>query len=142
MNQYADIEMGNLLFGHSRGAYKFPDREIEDGDEWLALLNALGLDHYGYVADTNDNPYMNDRGGYDDGEICINPYYWGDDPDEAEKPNFLDRRLGLEIRWYKYPFRDAYMSWNADAPAIRKYFGALALAKAAKNYREEWGYET
>lgn len=134
------MEIGNLLFGHSRGEYKFPDREIEDGDEWLSLLSVLGLDYYGYAG--SNNPHQNDRGGYDDGEICVNPYYWGDDDDEAEKPNFLDRKLGLEIRWDKYPFRDAYMNWEMDAPAIRKYFGSLALAKAAKNYRKEWGYES
>ncbi len=32
----------------------------------------------------------------------INPYYWGDDETEAEKPNFKHYESGLEIRWYKH----------------------------------------
>ena len=127
------MEMGNLLFGSSRGEYEFPDRKIVDSDEWVALLNVLGLDDYGVTG--IGNPHENDRGGYDDGVICINPYYWGDDEAEAAKPNFLDRSIGLEIRWYKYPFRDSYMNWQMDAASLRKYFGALAIRYMARKGR-------
>ena len=134
MGVYDNIEIGNLLFGHSRGSYAFPDRDIVDSDEWLALLCALGTDFYGYVV--WDDPHETKRGGYDDGTICINPYYWGDDDDEAAKPNFLDRSIGLEIRWYKYPFRDAYMNWKMSAEEVKKYFGGLAIKYMAKRYSE------
>lgn len=132
MSQYENIEMGNALFGHSRGAYPFPDRDIAQGDAWHALLNVLGLDSRGHSEP--GNPHRNDRGGYDDGTICINPYWWGnpDDEEEAGKPNFLDRRIGLEIRWYKYPFRDSYMNWKMSAEELKRYFGSLALSYMAK----------
>ena len=130
------MELGNLLFGNSRGEYEFPDRDIVDSDEWLALRNVLGIDSYGCA--NKDNPHENERGGYDDGEICINPYYWGEDEEEADKPNFLDRRIGLEISWYKYPFRDSYMNWQMDAQAFRHYFGGLAIYLAAKKEKDAW----
>ena len=136
MSQYKNIEMGNLLFGNSRGDYAFPDRDIVESDEWVALRVALGVDSYGHTE--ADNRYGNDRGGYDDGTICVNPYYWGDDEDEAAKPNFLDRRIGLEIRWYKYPFRDSYMNWKMDAADVRKYFGTLAIKLIAQKEKETW----
>ena len=44
MSQYDDIELGNLMFGHSRGEYKFPDRGLADCDEWVALCAVLGVD--------------------------------------------------------------------------------------------------
>lgn len=136
MSQYDDIELGNLMFGHSRGQYKFPDREMADSDEWVALCAALGVDAYGHAS--KDNSFITERGGYDDGEICVNPYYWGDDEAEAAKPNYIDRKIGLEIRWYKYPFRDAYMNWKMSAEELKKYFGTLALSRIAKQYRGEW----
>lgn len=130
------MELGNLLFGNSRGEYEFPDRDIVDSDEWIALRNILGIDSDGVA--NKDNPHANKRGGYDDGEICVNPYYWGEDGEEADEPNFLDRRIGLEIRWYKYPFRDSYMNWQMDAPALRHYFGGLAIYLAAKKEKDAW----
>lgn len=136
MSQYDNIELGNLMFGHSRGQYKFPDREIAGSDEWVALCAALGVDSYGHAG--KDNSFVTECGGYDDGEICVNPYYWGDVEAEAAKPNFLDRKIGLEIRWYKYPFRDAYMNWKMSAEELKKYFGTLALSRIAKQYRGEW----
>lgn len=135
-SQYENIELGNLLFGNSRGPYKFPDREIADSDEWLALLNVLGLNYRGYC--DKGNPHENDRGGYDDGRICVNPYYWDDDEEEAAKPNFLDRDIGLEIKWYKYPFRDAYTNWRMTAEEMKRYFGGLANTYAANKQRREW----
>ena len=133
MSQYENIELGNFLFGNSRGLYKFPDRDIVDSDEWNALLCALGLDNRGYSV--KDGRYGNVRGGYDDGHICVNPYYWGDDDSEIAKPNFLDRDIGLEIRWYKYPFRDSYMNWQMSAQDVKKYFGGLALRYMAARQR-------
>ena len=133
----SDMEPGNLLFGNSRGKYKFPDRDIVNSDEWVALRHVLRIDSRGFTGE--GNPFRNERGGYDDGVICINPYYWGEedgDEAEAEKPNFLDREIGLEISWYKYPFRDSYMNWNMDAAAVRRYFGALAIKYMAEKRGE------
>lgn len=136
MSQYDDIELGNLMFGHSRGEYKFPDRELAGCDEWVALCAVLGVDSYGHAK--KDSPCRNERGGYDNGTICVNPYYWGDDEEEAAKPNYLDRSIGLEIRWYKYPFRDAYLNWNANADDLKRYFRSVAISTLAQSYRGEW----
>jgi hypothetical protein len=127
------VELGNLLFGNARGEYPFPDREIANSDEWIALRHVLGIDSYGITK--RGDPHETKRGGYDDGTICVNPYYWGEDDDEAAKPNFIDRSIGLEIRWYKYPFRDSYMNWQMDAASLRKYFGALAIRYMARKGR-------
>ena len=133
------MEIGNLLFGYSRGAYPFPDRAIADSDEWLALCGVLGIDSHGCTE--KDNPHRSDTGGYDDGVICVNPYWWGSgDESRADEPNFLDRRIGLEIRWYKYPFRDSYMNWQMGAESMKKYFGGLALSMMARRYEKEYGY--
>jgi len=131
MGLFDDMEIGNLLFGHSRGAYKFPDREIVDSTEWRALLNVLGVDLTGRTLETH--PYHNERGGYEDDQILINPYYWGDDPEEAAKPNYRDKSIGFEIRWYKYPFRDAYMNWHMSAEELKRYFGSVALSYMAED---------
>lgn len=40
------------------------------------------------------------------------PYYWGDDKEESEKPNFHYKKTGLKICWYKYVGRG--MSSNAE----------------------------
>ena len=31
-----DFELGNLIFGNSRGIYNFPDRDLVDSSEWKA----------------------------------------------------------------------------------------------------------
>ena len=135
MDRYDKIEICNLLFGCSRGEHLFPEREIEGSVEWRALCGVLGIDSYGHTR--KDNPHRNARGGYDDGTICVNPYYWGNDEEEAAKPNFLDRAINLEIWWYKYPFRDSYMNWQMSAEQLTKYFGGLALLLMAEKQKED-----
>ena len=45
---------------------------------------------------------------FDNDVFSMRPYYWGDDEEEAEKPNFVHKKSGLKLWWYKYPFRGAY----------------------------------
>lgn len=92
-----DIEIGNLMYGHSRGEYVVP-REWENvfGD----FLERNGFDDYGY------------RGGeshYENGVFIIRPYYWGDDA-IADLPNFVYKPTGFTMVWYKYPLRNAFAS--------------------------------
>ena len=98
------MEMGTLIFGHSRGEYEI-SRNWETF--FCKSLDKMGLDNYGLVEGEN-NPYENNRGGITTDLFEINPYYWGEDEDEAEKPNFIYYPTGYELRWYKYPLRDSY----------------------------------
>ena len=111
------VELGNLLFGHSRGKFSFPDRDLVDSEEWNNLLEITNSDSYGYSSEW-DHPIcnVNDRGGYENAVFVINPYWWGNEDNEVEceKPNFMYKPSEFEIRWYKYPFRDSYM--NIDLP--------------------------
>ena len=53
---------------------------------------------------------------FDNGVFMMNPYYWGDAEDLMDFPNFIyygsSEKDNIEIRWYKYSFRDSYMSKN------------------------------
>ena len=129
------MELGNLVFGNSRGEFKFPNRNIVNSDEWTNLLYAInGEDDIdalrGYCKECS--PYINKRGGFANDIFEINPYYWGecdcgveDETSDEEyvehKPdcslvlhNFIYKPIGFWIDWYKYPFRDSYMSHSFD----------------------------
>lgn len=102
------MELGNLIFGHSRGAYELP-RDWDN--KFYEIIDTFGLSYQGHPF---HDPYdktvkVNERGGITTAKFEINPYWWGlDDDPEKERPNFLYYPTGYEIRWYKYPLRDAY----------------------------------
>lgn len=103
------MEIGNLIFGNSRG--EFP---IERGD-WQEIfckfMEDIGLDSYGYVpvwASDSLKKYQTARGGFENDVFIINPYYWGEDETEMAKSNFIFKKTGYELQWYKYPLRDSY----------------------------------
>ncbi len=111
MNEYEDLlgkikvaqkldnmELGNLIFGHSRGEYQV-DRETYQ-DMFGEFLEKINCDGYGC--------FQGNDGTFENEVFAIRPYYWGDDEEEMAKPNFLYKPDNLEIRWYKYPFRDSY----------------------------------
>jgi|GEM_PF-1772583 len=118
------MELGNLLFGHSRGEYQI-DRESCQ-KLFDAFLEETHCDGYGYAE--KDDLYANERGGLSTDTFCIRPYYWGEDEKEAELPNFEYFKDKLEIRWYKYPVRDAYANKPVDAAYLR---AVLADCKAS-----------
>ena len=95
-------EIMNMLFGNSFGEYRV-SREWED--EWFDFLNRNGFNVRGFMLNQN---LANERGGFENNVFMVLPYYWGDDEEEAMRPNFLHKDSGYEIRWYKYPFRDSY----------------------------------
>lgn len=114
-----NMELGNLLFGHSRGDFKV-DRVLQDSSEWNRLISLSDSDFYGY---TSIKDIENDGGGYENGVFTIRPYWWGDDDaPQAQMPNFLYKPIGFEIRWYKYPFRDSYMNRNLSIDKIKEIF--------------------
>ena len=96
---FEDIELGNLLFGNSRGKYLIEPREKYQRT-FLRFLYRNEFDRYGYTKD-GKNEFENDT-------FVIRTYYWGFDEDIANLPNFVYKPAKLEIKWYKYPMRDAY----------------------------------
>ncbi len=78
-------EIGQAVFGNPTSEFKFSSMP----DYWVIQHMLLLIEHYAGVGFKND-------------VFEINPYYWGDDDEEAEKPNFKHYNSGLEIRWYKY----------------------------------------
>lgn len=120
------MELGNLIFGNSRGEYPVP-REWQDS--FCERLAEMGFSGYGFPNEWDDDgrfaPELSER--YDkflveiDGEdgrhhkwetdlFVLMPYYWGDDDAIAELPNFVYKPLGFELSWYKYALRSAYMN--------------------------------
>jgi hypothetical protein len=102
------MELGNLIFGNSRGEYELPREEWQE--RFVEFLERIGCDYHGY-ADPNrkkDGGWINYRGGLSSRKFDIYPYYWGEDDKEAAKPNFIYHPTGLEIQWYKYPLRGSY----------------------------------
>lgn len=140
-------ELGNLVYGNSRGEYRFPDRSIVQRDQWQDLLEYAGCDEYGhcYV-----DEYTNENGGFTNDILEINPYYWGDctcdetgefvaehDPScPCARHNFIYKPDGFWIDWYKYPFRDSYTSAPKTAREILEIF-ADAKALSQKNTEVE-----
>ena len=127
---YEDIkrmpELGNLLFGNSRGEYRL-ERE-RNQDVFNNFLYDNGFDGYGHYQDEVE---ANERGGYTNETFEINPYYWGENEDEANKPNFIFKPTGLQISWYKYPLRDSYSSEPLTTEQLRKI-----LADCAKSLHD------
>ena len=106
------MELGNILFGHSRGEYPIENRNIVNSKAWQNLLEICNCDSYGYYCGFNKN--KTELGGYENEMFAINPYYWGEEERLMEIPNFLYKPTGLIIEWYKYPFRDSYMNKNLN----------------------------
>lgn len=132
------MELGNIMFGHSRGQYSFPDRDLADCTEWDALIHIIGADHYG-ISNKPCAEITNERGGYENSIFAINPYWWGDDEnvEECERPNFFYKPTGLEIRWYKYPFRDSYMNQEITAEQLKNIWTHCAQSVAGQGVIDE-----
>lgn len=122
---YHDIEMGNLIFGNSRGEFCVSRDKWEE--YFLKFLTQCGFDSYGHINDEEIErlycvtDYVPEQKILDDGTkytehihlfsndtFELRPYYWGDNEVLAKKPNFIYKPSNIEISWYKYPLRDAY----------------------------------
>ena len=107
-----NMELGNLIFGNSRGRYEVPRGIGEDDFIWqetfIKFMYEIGLDGYGYLENNELEKYKTERGGFENDTFTINPYYWGEDESIMQEPNFVFKPTGLKIDWYKYPFRDSY----------------------------------
>ena len=117
---YQMPELGNMIFGNSRGSYPV-DREPMQDAFMEAFIDIF--DSYGYLEDERYEDGKTGRGGYENDVFSINPYYWGEDDKIATLPNFVYKPEGIEIEWYKYWFRDAYSNVPLDAEKAREIFG-------------------
>ena len=85
----ADTEMGNLLFGNSRGTYLIEPRE-EFQDIFVEFLDNNGFDTYGY--------HENDHIPFETDVFSIRPYYWGDDEEIAAFRIQTERHRNLMVQ--------------------------------------------
>ena len=124
-----DMELGNLIFGNSRGTYLVEPRE-DYQNAFCEFLARNGFDMYGHHEITNSCEFENNT-------FIIRTYYWGEDEEIAALPNFVYKPTGLEINWYKYPMRDAYSNHDVDIETFKKI-----LDDCAKSLKEGDGYAT
>jgi hypothetical protein len=117
----ATMELGNALFGHSRGKYPLKrGKSLEEILDRLLEVCAPNNRTYGEV--------------FENEVFAIFPYYWGDCTcgDEQNhkadcfivKPNFLYKPTGFELRWYKYPLRDSYSNQKITLTGFKKIISA------------------
>lgn len=115
-----DMELGNLLFGHSRGTYHVTPRKAYQ-DIFCRFLEKLNFDSYGNCYQDKLQPYVSEEDGAFENDTCvIRPYYWGDDENIMSRPNFVYKPSNLTISWYKYPMRDAYASHNITPETFKE----------------------
>lgn len=112
------MELGNYVFGHSRGNYPI-DRDSISANMFIQYLDLMGFyeDSRQYEEFKNEifeyRPYAWDCGCKPnecdcDDEFCDDRTHTSEC--EFIKPNFVHYKSGLNINWYKYPLRDAYSS--------------------------------
>ena len=108
-----DMELGNMMFGNSRGKYLVEPRK-DYQDMFCKFLYAHGWDSYAIRGDGFHaiREFENDT-------FILRAYYWGEDDALAKLPNFVYKPTGLEIRWYKYPMRDAYSNQDVNIEDFR-----------------------
>ena len=111
------MELGNLFFGNSRGEFEVPRGEWQD--LFIEFLYDIGLDAYGFITDESVKKYETDRGDFENDTFLVNPYYWGEDEDVMDEPNFVFKPSGLTIDWYKYPFRDSYSNMKLTLDELK-----------------------
>ena len=96
-----DLELGQMLFGNPTEEFPVPRQSWMSGPFQIlmdAITEKTGEKDYGYTPN-----FSNDF-------FTIRSYYWGDDEDEMEKPNFEIPSENFSLTWYKYPFRGSYSS--------------------------------
>ncbi len=122
------MELGNMIFGHSRGEYPV---SRDEGYEWELRYLWDALSSEAWAIPTYENEVF-----------AVRPYYWGDcDPACTEEthvpacpcvlPNFLFKPTGYELRWYKYPLRDSYASHELTRREFRTMIDACLASLPA-----------
>lgn len=68
-----DMEIGNFLFGNSRGAIPIP-RHVGWEEQLARLFEVAGLDAFGVPLDGSS---WDTKASYENDEFWVMPYYWG-----------------------------------------------------------------
>jgi hypothetical protein len=128
-----DMELGNLIFGNSRGKYVVEPR-MKYQDAFYEFLEALKLDGYGYPTDRNrEMADERTNTSFENDTFLIRPYYWGEEEEIQDLPNFVYKPDNITIDWYKYPMRDAYCNQNISIKRFKEILKAcLASVQESK----------
>lgn len=133
------MEIGNAVFGNSRGEYPIDRNQMRNIPEWddlMIFFDCMGHATYdGYLGEKYSMP----NAGFKNDVFQLMPYYWGDcedikghneDGDCSKckvtddclllRDNFIYFPDDLHIQWYKYPFRDAYSNKPISSKNFRK----------------------
>jgi hypothetical protein len=93
------MEIGNLVFGNSRGEYAFPNRDLVNCKEWVNLLKVCECDTYGY---TSNKQKENDMGGMRQGcFFCPNSPIWELAKLQRDYPSLWQELLDLNELYRK-----------------------------------------
>lgn len=82
----------------------------------LSLFSVAHLDYYGYL--TRKGPGLTKWGGFENEVFAVNPYYWGNDDDHIDDPNFYYKPSDYELYWYKYPPAGCMCKQESDVGGI------------------------
>ena len=111
------MELGNMVFGNSRGEWPVP-RNAGYERELIRLLLLL---------DPEDNIWRVYGTNFENDVFWVMPYFWGDcDCQETHAPdcpvardNFHYKPSGFGLQWYKYPLRDSYANREVSVEEFR-----------------------
>lgn len=115
-------------------------------DEFAQTLESIGFDAYGHLED-DDSPLKQFELKFEPTDpmrhacidtplFTIRPFYWGNNDDfyALDLPNFVYKPFDYEVRWYKWPMRDAHANcllsddeWRFMLNSMRKYVDELKL---------------
>lgn len=116
------MELGNLMFGNSRGTYAIPRKSFSK--IITPLFDDTYFDMYGYCTNRKSKYIKkNKQEGneyFENDVFIIRPYYWGENESLMILPNFVYKPTNLEISWYKYPLRDSYSNQNITLKEFKK----------------------
>ena len=125
-----ELELGQMLFGNSTEEYSVPREKWIENPYYKLCFEILKIQHP-YEIDDNGSPksevelkweveekekyhsqFYGSTDVYDFSNdfFIIRPYYWGEDEEEMDKPNFEVPSENFRLSWYKYPFRSSYAS--------------------------------
>lgn len=91
-----DLELGQMLFGNATEEFLVPRKSWIEGP-FEILMKAL-------QQKTGEKEVYDFSNDY----FTMRSYYWGEDEEEMEKPNFEIPSENFRLTWYKYPFRSSY----------------------------------
>jgi hypothetical protein len=112
MTTEKNLELGQMLFGNPTQEYPVPREKWIENPYYELPKSEVELKweaeekekyHSQFYGSTDVYDFSNDF-------FTIRSYYWGEDEEEMDKPNFEVPSENFSLTWYKYPFRSSYSS--------------------------------